>query len=290
MRWHRSWTRLLLPHRQAHIPSSFWVIPKQYTTQRGEHNIDDELVFSSNPSFVFHDSCGFESGSEEEVQTMRRFISERANTGSLDERLHAIWFVKVVAPIHWLTTYQGFVSQQIIQGLLQQQSSNFSWSVILRMVSVIAHTLHFTATHCCGQSLSFFFSQSLMPWMQKPFWSLKKKERHLRRHVLWPKTMQNKGSRPMNCQDLSVKDTPQKGSCISEVGFCSWTINDYIDCHRYEQWSKQSSLQYNWLNNQKFGWQDTKTAVDLCTACECDTVHKVCHRGVWLTGLHPFKF
>ncbi len=65
--------------------------------QRGEHDINDELVFSSNTNFVFHDSRGFESGSEEEVQTMRRFINERANAGTLDERLHAIWFVKVVA-------------------------------------------------------------------------------------------------------------------------------------------------------------------------------------------------
>ena len=44
--------------------------------------------------------------------------------------------------------------------------------------------LHCTLSHCCGQFLSFFFSQSLMHWMQKPFWSLKKKERHLRRHIL----------------------------------------------------------------------------------------------------------
>ncbi|KAG6327883.1 hypothetical protein ID866_11206, partial [Astraeus odoratus] len=35
----------------------------QGSLTRGEHNIEDELVFRSNPGFVFHDSCGFEAGS-----------------------------------------------------------------------------------------------------------------------------------------------------------------------------------------------------------------------------------
>ncbi|KAG6328576.1 hypothetical protein ID866_10513, partial [Astraeus odoratus] len=37
----------------------------QGSLTRGEHNIEDELVFRSNPGFVFHDSCGFEAGSAE---------------------------------------------------------------------------------------------------------------------------------------------------------------------------------------------------------------------------------
>jgi hypothetical protein len=62
--------------------------------QRGEHNINDELVFSSNEGFVFHDSCGFEAGSTEEVTAMQEFLLKRAMAGSLDEKLHAIWCVK----------------------------------------------------------------------------------------------------------------------------------------------------------------------------------------------------
>ncbi|KAJ8585626.1 hypothetical protein M405DRAFT_824657 [Rhizopogon salebrosus TDB-379] len=60
--------------------------------QRGEHNINNELVFRSNPGFVFHDSCGFEAGGEDEFRKMKEFISERASTRKLNERIHAIWY------------------------------------------------------------------------------------------------------------------------------------------------------------------------------------------------------
>ncbi|KAG2136615.1 uncharacterized protein EDB93DRAFT_1322557 [Suillus bovinus] len=60
--------------------------------KRGNHDIRNEMVFKSNPTFVFHDSCGFEAGSEEEFEDMKNFISERAKATKLEERLHAIWF------------------------------------------------------------------------------------------------------------------------------------------------------------------------------------------------------
>ncbi|KAG6330440.1 hypothetical protein ID866_8648 [Astraeus odoratus] len=60
--------------------------------QRGYHDISHELVFSSNPGFIFHDSCGFEAGSEEEFEQMKRFVLERATTPKLAERIHAIWY------------------------------------------------------------------------------------------------------------------------------------------------------------------------------------------------------
>ncbi|KAG2147488.1 GTP-binding protein [Suillus bovinus] len=60
--------------------------------KRGNHDIRNEMVFKSNPAFVFHDSCGFEAGSEEEFENMKNFISERANATMLEERLHAIWY------------------------------------------------------------------------------------------------------------------------------------------------------------------------------------------------------
>ncbi|KAG1897522.1 uncharacterized protein F5891DRAFT_520471 [Suillus fuscotomentosus] len=60
--------------------------------KRGNHDITNEMVFKSNSGFVFHDSCGFEAGSEEEFESMKRFISERVHATKLEERIHAIWY------------------------------------------------------------------------------------------------------------------------------------------------------------------------------------------------------
>ncbi|KAG1902481.1 era-like GTP-binding protein [Suillus fuscotomentosus] len=60
--------------------------------KRGDHNITNEMIFKSNPIFVFHDSCGFEAGSEDEFENMKKFISERAHATELQERIHAIWY------------------------------------------------------------------------------------------------------------------------------------------------------------------------------------------------------
>ena len=60
-------------------------------TKRGYHNIEDELIFRSNSGFVFHDSQGFESGSESELQLMKKFVAERATATQLAKRIHAIW-------------------------------------------------------------------------------------------------------------------------------------------------------------------------------------------------------
>ncbi|KAG2097238.1 uncharacterized protein F5147DRAFT_370344 [Suillus discolor] len=62
------------------------------TIKRGNHDITNEMVFKSNPGFVFHDSCGFEAGSEEEFESMKRFVSERVHATKLEEGLHAIWY------------------------------------------------------------------------------------------------------------------------------------------------------------------------------------------------------
>ncbi|KIN99356.1 hypothetical protein M404DRAFT_1004824 [Pisolithus tinctorius Marx 270] len=59
---------------------------------RGYHNIEDELVFKSNPRFVFHDSCGFEAGSEAEFDEMKKFVSDQAKATKLERRIHAIWY------------------------------------------------------------------------------------------------------------------------------------------------------------------------------------------------------
>jgi hypothetical protein len=65
-----------------------------HSSQRGHHNINDKLVFQTNEGFVFHDSCGLEAGSNEEVKAMQEFLLKRRITRSLDQKLHVIWCVK----------------------------------------------------------------------------------------------------------------------------------------------------------------------------------------------------
>ncbi|KDQ12587.1 hypothetical protein BOTBODRAFT_412650 [Botryobasidium botryosum FD-172 SS1] len=59
---------------------------------RGLHNVEYSLVFSSNPAFIFHDSRGFESGVDDELELVRKFIQSRASLGSMKNQLHAIWY------------------------------------------------------------------------------------------------------------------------------------------------------------------------------------------------------
>jgi hypothetical protein len=66
--------------------------------QRGEHNIEDELVFSRHDGYVFHDSRGFEGGSEDELKIVQEFVRRRSQEKRLKDRLHAIWFV----PFNWV--------------------------------------------------------------------------------------------------------------------------------------------------------------------------------------------
>ncbi|KAJ7817957.1 hypothetical protein B0H13DRAFT_2134021 [Mycena leptocephala] len=60
--------------------------------KRGEHNIENQMIFKSNPGFIFHDSRGFESGALEETEKAKNFIKTRAASSSLAEQLHAIWY------------------------------------------------------------------------------------------------------------------------------------------------------------------------------------------------------
>jgi hypothetical protein len=60
--------------------------------QRGEHRIDDELVFSNNTGYVFHDSQGIEAGDEEKLEILKDFIQRKCGERKLRNRLHAIWF------------------------------------------------------------------------------------------------------------------------------------------------------------------------------------------------------
>ncbi|KAJ6512350.1 hypothetical protein DFH09DRAFT_1333332 [Mycena vulgaris] len=60
-------------------------------SERGLHNVDDEIRFPSRPGFVFHDSRGVESGSAEELDTLRLFVESRSSGSNIREQLHAIW-------------------------------------------------------------------------------------------------------------------------------------------------------------------------------------------------------
>ncbi|KAJ6592622.1 hypothetical protein B0H19DRAFT_8075 [Mycena capillaripes] len=62
------------------------------TSDRGEHEITDELVFSNHDGYVFHDSCGLENGSKKELETLQEFVREHAQKPTLRERLHVIWY------------------------------------------------------------------------------------------------------------------------------------------------------------------------------------------------------
>ncbi|KAN0131255.1 hypothetical protein V8E53_010959 [Lactarius tabidus] len=59
---------------------------------RGEHRIDDELVFSNHTGYVFHDSQGIEAGDEEKLEILKDFIQRKCGERRLQDRLHAIWY------------------------------------------------------------------------------------------------------------------------------------------------------------------------------------------------------
>ncbi len=61
-------------------------------SQRGEHDINDELEFSNYTGYVFHDSRGIESGATEEVDILHEFIRRKTTASRLESRLHSIWF------------------------------------------------------------------------------------------------------------------------------------------------------------------------------------------------------
>lgn len=62
-------------------------------SQPGNHNIEDELIFTNHNGYVFHDSSGFEAGSEDELKIVHEFVHRKSRERLLKDRLHAIWFV-----------------------------------------------------------------------------------------------------------------------------------------------------------------------------------------------------
>jgi hypothetical protein len=56
------------------------------------HKIEIELVFRSNPGFIFHDSRGFEAGDTAELNTVKKFIEAKSKEKKLSSQLHVIWY------------------------------------------------------------------------------------------------------------------------------------------------------------------------------------------------------
>ena len=59
--------------------------------QRGEHDIENEMIFESNMEFVFHDSCGFEAGRTSELDNVKDFVQKCSTKKNLRDHLHVIW-------------------------------------------------------------------------------------------------------------------------------------------------------------------------------------------------------
>jgi hypothetical protein len=68
--------------------------------QRGEHDIENELIFTSHDGYIFHDSRGFESGDNTEQEIVQDFVRRKSQERKLENRLHAIWFVFVTLGIY----------------------------------------------------------------------------------------------------------------------------------------------------------------------------------------------
>ena len=61
--------------------------------QRGEHDINDELIFTNHDGYIFHDSRGFEAGSKVELEKVQEFVKSKSQQKQLKDRLHVIWSV-----------------------------------------------------------------------------------------------------------------------------------------------------------------------------------------------------
>ena len=105
-------------------------------SQRGEHDIENEMVFESNPGFVFHDSCGFEAGGVDEFQKVKMFVQTKSRERSLAKQIHAIWLVGVQKKNLVNSSYAtGTAFQWIAPGHLQKQRKTFLPLVGLEKVS-----------------------------------------------------------------------------------------------------------------------------------------------------------
>ncbi|KAG1840195.1 hypothetical protein DFJ58DRAFT_907932 [Suillus subalutaceus] len=57
----------------------------------GNHDINRPILSSANRSLILHDSKGLESGSDKNLNIVKRFLNDRKN-GPVTDQLHAIWY------------------------------------------------------------------------------------------------------------------------------------------------------------------------------------------------------
>jgi GTP-binding protein EngB required for normal cell division len=62
------------------------------TAERGEHDIETQIVYPAARGFIFHDSRGFEAGTSRELEKVKAFISDRSKKEDMKDQLHAIWY------------------------------------------------------------------------------------------------------------------------------------------------------------------------------------------------------
>ena len=71
------------------IYTPYYILLKVW--QRGEHDIENEMIFESNMAFVFHDSCGFQAGRTSELDKVKDFVQKCSANKSFKDHLHVIW-------------------------------------------------------------------------------------------------------------------------------------------------------------------------------------------------------
>jgi flagellar basal body-associated protein FliL len=58
---------------------------------RGVADIDREFISPNNERFVVHDSVGFESADEDNMEVVKKFVAQRKAQPQIEDQLHAIW-------------------------------------------------------------------------------------------------------------------------------------------------------------------------------------------------------
>lgn len=79
------------------IESSFAKAVADWTP--GKHDIDKPLSFPTNDRIIIHDSQGFETGEEANINKVLEFIDRRSKMPALGDQLHAIWLAEAWLPL-----------------------------------------------------------------------------------------------------------------------------------------------------------------------------------------------